>query len=285
MFQLRLSVFTLIMFSSSLCFSAEGEGEVDSRIDVLGKLINISSGARQVINSDNPEVEKSHLKAKEIFLQAKEQFELGNNTHGSALLDQAAKTMFNAIRLATPSALGSDKLKYDFDNRKKSVNALSEAFNRIVNEPEFNASKKKTNQQLKNLLANADKLMATGEHAPAKIELDKAYHLLKVSIESLRGGQTLVRSLNFSSVEEEYHYELDRNNTHRMLIKLLLNKKESSDYTKKMVMKFIRDANSLRSKADQAARKKEFDQAIQLLEQSTKQLVRAIRSAGVYIPG
>ena len=38
----------------------------------------------------------------------------------------------------------------------------------------------------------------------------------------MRSGDTLVRSLNFASKEEEYRYEIDRNDTHQMLIKVLV---------------------------------------------------------------
>jgi len=257
----------------------------DSRINYITKLINTSSGAQQVLKSDNPEVKKMHQKSKDLFSQAEEAFKLGDNAEGSARLDQSAKSMFMAIRLASPVTIGYKKLKHDFDKRKESVNTLNKAFNRIADENKAYASKEKTNKQLGELLLRADKLQNIGKHIQARTELDKAYHLIKVSIESLRGGQTLVRSLNFASPEEEYLYELDRNNTHKMLVKLLLDGKETSEYTQKTVEKFTNSANLLRGQADQAAESKKFKDAINLLEQSTKQLVRSIRSAGIYIPG
>ena len=257
----------------------------DSRINYITKLINTSSGAQQVLKSDNPEVKVLHEKSKGLFSQAEEAFTMGNNAEGSALLDQSAKSMFMAIRLASPVTIGDAKLKHDFDKRKKSVNTLNKAFNRIADENKAYASKEKTNKQLAELILKADKLQNIGRHTQAREELDKAYHLIKVSIESLRGGQTLVRSLNFATPEEEYHYELDRNNTHKMLVKLLLDGKETSEYTQKTVRKFTDSAKILRGQADQAAENKKFKDAIDLLEQSTKDLVRSIRSAGIYIPG
>jgi len=109
--------------------------------------------------------------------------------------------------------------------------------------------------------------------------------LLKVSIESIRSGQTLVRSLQFETKEQEYLYEVDRNETHSMLISLLVDEKNKTDNVKKKVKKFVEEARLLRQQADAYAAEDAYDIAIELLEQSTKQLVRAIRSAGVYIPG
>ena len=283
-----MNIFRFLTLLSLLLISPagfSGAPPVDSRANFLDKLIDTSSGAQQVLKSDNPKVKVLHLKAKDLFIQAKNAFRLGNNSAGSTLLDQSAKSMFMAIRLATPSSAGDAKLKRDFDKRKDSFNTLNKAFNRIADEQKEFSSKEKTNKQLVGLMTKADKFVKNGKHILAKKELDKAYHLIKVSIESLRGGQTLVRSLNFAAPEEEYDYEIDRNNTHKMLVKLLVNGKARSTYVQEMVTKFTHSAKLLRIQAEQSAQDEKYEDAIKLLEQSTKQLVRSIRSAGIYIPG
>ena len=106
--------------------------------------------------------------------------------------------------------------------------------------------------------------------------------MAKAGISGLRSGDTLVRSLNFASKEEEYHYEVDRNNTHQMLIKVLLEDKKAADA---MIQTYVTKARELRGRADAAAAAKDYGGAVRLLEESTAELVRAIRNAGVYIPG
>lgn len=257
----------------------------DPRGAFISQLINESSGAQQVKKSNNPEVKESYQKAKQLLLLATEKFNQGDASEGSSLLDESATTMFKAIRLATPRELDNVKVKHDYDKRMDSVKALTDAFNRITAENYDHKIKLKVNKQLDKMLDSSNEFEKAGNYESAKIELDKAYMLLKQSMKSLRGGQTLVRSLNFASAEEEYNYELDRNNTHKMLIILLLDEEKSSAYTRKAVSKFRKEAESIRTQAEAAAQDKQFKQAVKLLEQSTKQLVRAIRSAGVYIPG
>jgi len=71
-----------------------------------------------------------------------------------------------------------------------------------------------------------------------------------------------------------------------MLIKVLLNEKRASNAgLESMVQKYLEQAAVLRVNAEAMAAKKDFESGIKLLEDSTKELVRAIRSAGVYIPG
>jgi hypothetical protein len=52
-----------------------------------------------------------------------------------------------------------------------------------------------------------------------------------------------------------------------------------------MVQGFIAKAKELRAKADAAASGKDYATGVKLLEESTTELVRAIRGAGIYIPG
>ncbi len=291
--------FVAVLFFSSTAIAADvsidnspavfDEASRDSSDDPRGafisKLINSSSGALQVKKSTNLQVRKFYEEAKELLILATDKFSQGQTDEGSSLLDQSAKMMFEAIRLASPSKQGNVKVKHDYNKRMASVKALSDAFNRITDEKNSQDVKLKINKELDEMLNDSRLLKEAGKHKPARVELDKAYVLLKQSIDSLRSGQTLVRSLNFATAEEEYHYELDRNETHIMLISILLDKKKASEYTRKKVAKFKAQSQTLRLEAEAAAAAEKFEQAIELLEQSTKQLVRAIRSAGVYIPG
>ena len=94
-----------------------------------------------------------------------------------------------------------------------------------------------------------------------------------------------MRTLNFVSKEEEFHYEIDRNDTHKMLITVLLKEKLESKALKSMVNPFLDKADELRRAAESEARAGRFEDAVSTLEESTKNYIRAIRGAGVYIPG
>ena len=287
MSKLLLKIFLLIALSSIHGFaqSAASKDSIASRLQNISKLLHESSGARQVINSSNSEAKQKHQHALELYRQASEKFDQGANDDAVELLNQSTRSMFEAIKMATPVSLTEDKNIKNYAQRKLSVTALRDAFNRISDESNESDSKQKVNNQLDQLITRADELLGKGNNTEARSEIDKAYHLLKVSIESIEAGKTLVRSLQFETKEEEYHYEIDRNDTHDMLIQLLVEGKEKSDYSKTQINKFVAEAKVLRQQADAYAGDGAYEVAIGLLEQSTKQLVRAIRSAGIYIPG
>jgi hypothetical protein len=258
---------------------------VDSRIQNMEKLLNESSGARQVLGSGNDRAKARRNQALLLYQKAREKLDQGARDEASVLLDRSVKLMFEAIKAATPASMTEDRKKIDYRKRKESVAALRDAFNRIAGETGDSGARRLVDQQLSQLIARADVMLARGDNSGAQVEIDKAYHLLKVSIESRRAGQTLVRSLQFESKEEEYLYEVDRNDTHLLLIELLVDEKSKSEDIRKEMDKSVEQATQLRQNADAYAEQDEFVAAIELLEQSTRQLVRAIRIMGVYIPG
>ncbi len=257
------------------------------RFQTVEKLLTVSTAARTISGSDNAEAKKLHADALELFEQAKTAANEGDDERVKSLLGKATKLLFSATRMVKKKGDFKEKYLRDFDMRLASVEALSEAYHNIrkekgLGEPEdselFPFVQKK--------IEVAKKLKQQDRLKEGRKILDQAYVAAKVAIEGLRGGETLVRSLNFETPKDEYHYEIDRNDTHTMLVTVLLKEKiEASDRVKNMVDKFMAKAKVLRQKADEQAENGEYETAITTLEQSTKEIVRAIRSAGVFIPG
>lgn len=279
---LLLSV--VISFSPFIWADTE-KTATEKRAEYIYKLLYESSGAKQVINGFDSEAREKRKEALALYESARENINKGNDKIAADLLSQSAKLMFEAIKLSTPTSMTEEKLIKDYRERKVSVLALKNAFIRISDENDEEESKAKVNNQLDILVNQADRFLNNGEITNARTGIDKAYHLLKVSIEAIRSGQTLVRSLQFENPEQEYLYEIDRNDTHSMLVGLLTDEKQQSVSVKNNIVKFVEEANILRNQAESYAEENAFEQAIEILEQSTRQLVRAIRSAGIYIPG
>ena len=90
----------------------------------------------------------------------------------------------------------------------------------------------------------------------------------------------LLRELSFENLEEEYAYEVERNESYVMIIDLLQKKsatsQASADYVKKMI-----EANAKkREEAELLVKNGEVEQGITLLEKSTDKLSRALRVSG-----
>ncbi|MBI3093810.1 MAG: hypothetical protein HYY97_02970 [Rhodocyclales bacterium] len=255
--------------------------QLTSNLDSVGKLLESSSAARQIDSSKAPEALQRRDRARELHGAAKAALDQGNLEKASALLAESRSTFFDAVRFAAPEEVSAKKLENDYLLRLESVQALLGAYKRVSDEKSAKGVSE-TVAQIEKSMAAAAVLAHERKFKEARAEIDRGYLVAKAGLTSLRSGDTLVRSLNFATKEEEYHYEIDRNNTHQMLIKVLVDDKKASG---EMVQAYLSKGQALRIKADDAASRKAYDEAVKLLEESTAELVRAIRNAGIYIPG
>jgi hypothetical protein len=257
---------------------------VQQRLGAISTLIESSSGAKQVESSGNATARSKRTAARVLWRTAEVALRDGDVASASSLLDEAAKTMFDAVRQAAPEQVAAIKERRDFDARLESTEALLVAQKRIVKEKNIKTADEFI-REAEELLKRANNLAASGELKPARAVLDQAYLAVKAAVRGMRSGDTLVRSLSFANKEEEYHYEIDRNDTHLMLVTILLAEKRTSTTVDTMVQSALDQAAVQRKAAEAFAGKRDFDAGVRALEGSTKELVRAIRGAGVYIPG
>ncbi len=266
------------------------------RLQSIGTLIERSSAAQQIERSGDAAARERRDNARLIHREAGQALDAGDAARASSLLDQATREMMAGVRLAKPEQVAGEKAKRDFDARLDSTRALLAAQQRITEEKAASAPSatsrpvtreaRDATREIERRLDEAQALARQGKLDEARPMLDRAYLTARVSIESLRRGDTLVRSLNFASPREEYDYEIDRNDTHRMLITVLLaDRKDAQGAMPAVMQPFVDKAATLRGEAEVQARAGDHAGAIRTLENATRELVRAIRAGGVYIPG
>lgn len=257
----------------------------NGRAQSVRSLIEESTAARRVESSGNAQAKALREKARELHRQAVSAAQAGDKPGAEALLSQAAKQMFEAVRLVDAGPGVKDRKEHDYDSRLESVNALTAAHERICDEKQCEpAERGAVRRSVREKVARAQSLRQQGEIDAARVALDEAYVAIKVAIEHQRSGDTLVRSLQFKNKKEEYVYEVDRNDTHRMLITLLLQDK-NRDKPGTPLQAALEAASKLRAQAESNAAGGDYDAAVQSMEASTRELQRAIRGAGIYIPG
>jgi len=261
------------------------QADVASRLGYVERLLTESSAAKQVDASGNAQALELKAQARDHFDRALRLADGGDPETAESELREAIRLLTEAAHAAHGDAAVSKKQSEDYSQRRDSVVALARAHDRIATEKGLDAMNRELQAEVDAGLQVADGLLQQGEPNEARARLDSTYESVKVSLEKLRGGDTLVRELRFDSKRDEYAYELDRNDTHRMLVQVLLAEKMQASAVRQSADEFIANAEELRVRAESAAARERYEDAIELLEQSTRELIRAIRSAGVYIPG
>jgi len=256
---------------------------LESRLESLETLVERSSAARQIEASAAPEAMALRARAREALKAAREAQRSGDAPAAERHLADARRFMIEGARLAAPESRAAEKAQGDFERRLESTRALLGAQKRVSAE-KSSAGGAEAARTVEQRLEAALRLRADGRVPAALEQLEQAYLIAKASLSSMRAGDTLVRSLSFATKEEEYRYEVDRNDTHQMLVRVLLQGRQPAA-GEAAVAALVERARGLRARAEEAARRGEHAAAVQLLEDSTGELVKAIRGAGVYIPG
>ena len=272
----------LVLASFAFGAAAHDREQLERRAQSVGTLIESSSAAKQIDSSGVAAARERRDNARLIHREAVAALAASDAAGAAKLLDQAAREMMDGARLAKPEQVAGEKHKRDFEARLESARALLAAQQRITKEKGATKEAQDAARSIERQIGEAQGIAAQGRYEEARPVLDRAYLTARVSIESMRRGDTLVRSLSFASKREEYDYEIDRNDTHAMLIKVLLTDRKDAAGA---MAPFTEKAAALRVEAEAQARKGDHAAGIRLLEDSTRELVRAIRSGGIYIPG
>jgi hypothetical protein len=280
---MRLSPFLLVaillLSRPAVAQAPATQASIESRLAAVETLIEKSSAARAVEASTVPEAQAARSKAREALKGARAAQASDDAAGAERLLAEARQQMMQAVRAATPGAQ-ADQTRLDFERRLESTRALINAQKRVSAEKGTGADAvRSAEQRLQSALALREK----GSMEAARTQLEESYLIAKASLGSMRSGDTLVRSLSFETKEEEYRYEVDRNDTHQMLLRVLLDSRSQAAGSQAGAL--ADRARGLRAKADELARRGEHAAAVRMLEDSTGELVKAIRGAGVYIPG
>lgn len=256
--------------------------QLEKRLESVKTLLETSSAAKQIEAGGDASAKAERAKALELWREAKSAFDAGDLPAAQKLLLEAPKMLFQAARHSSSDQVSGEKLKNDYVNRRESVKALMSAQHRIADEKGKLAGAEEVAKNVNQFLAEAEQLASAGKYVEARGIADKAYLLAKASVGEMRSGDTLVRSLNFANKEEEYKYEHDRNDSLAMLYKVLVEQKGAPSAS---IVEYQKKGLDLRMQAEKAAAGGDHAAGVKLLEEATSQLIRAIRSAGIFIPG
>ena len=273
----------LLLVASGVHAQDAGQTErasVERRVQSVQTLVESSSAAREVEKSGRADALMRRNQARQAARLARAAYDTGDLKSASALAEDATRHLIAAARFARDEPHPEEGAR-ELAVRMDSVGALVAALRRIDEEKHASGTPQVA-ARIDGLLAEAKAHAAAGRVAEARPLAEQAYLLAKAAVTAMRGGDTLVRSLKFASKEDEYHYELDRNDTHRMLLGLFLKRqgREASPPTAD-----LERSGTLRREAEARAARREHGEAIGLLEESTRLLVRTIRAAGIFIPG
>lgn len=253
------------------------------KLDTIAQLLNSSSVSRHILNSGNDVSIQYYNLSKAAYKSAVSEFNKGNIKTSNLYIKKTTDTLSDATLFANINKkdVNMDTNRHLYEETKKSVDALMLAVYRVAKEKGGNKSNQKTIDKINKLNDHAHELASQKSYTKASKELEKTLAMIRKNISHLKMGDTLVRTLSFANLKEEYIYEIDRSDAHFILLKMFLSDKKSIN---KDFITTKKQANKLRLKAEKLAKNKNYKAAIQVLEKSTQIIIKTIRQSGNNIP-
>ena len=135
--------------------------------------------------------------------------------------------------------------------------------------------------EVANLKAQAKASADKGDYVRANADLQQVQQLLTVAIHKMLDSQTIVYDLNFETPADEYDYELKRFTGYEELIPVAIEAKKPSEGSVKLMESFLEKARSRRDEAKERAAQGAYGDAIEMMQQATTTVRRALRMVGV----
>ncbi len=267
--------------------AADEETKHQLKLNSITKLLNSSSVSKYVLNSGNDVAVQYYNLAKTAYKSAVIEFRKGNLEKSNLFIKKATDALSDATTFANMNKknININAERQLYEETKESVDALLQAVHRVAKEKGTVKQNQEMIDEINKLNDQAHDYASKKMYGKALVKLELTLALIRGNISELKMGDTLVRTLSFANAQEEYAYEIDRNDAHFMLLKMFLSEITNGRGNADIYAKNKQSALKLRQKAEKYAKNNKYKKAISTLEDSTQILIKAIRRAGGNIPG
>jgi hypothetical protein len=137
-----------------------------------------------------------------------------------------------------------------------------------------------SDDKVSKLIVRAKDAAASDDYKSANQLLSAALDLKAIEAAGRYDTDTIVYSLTFDTPAEEYQYEIRQYESNLLLLKLVL-ENNNSGTTKKLVEKYIAEANQINVDANDQSTRGKFEKAVKTMEDANKKLAQALGYLGV----
>ena len=275
---------TLVLLNGGDAFAASDAdryGAIYNKIKLLDWLVSDSPVSKRIEEGDDDEAKQQLKRSQEMWQQAVEHNEKDEFELAEVHINEGLKLMTKLSR----KVKDQDRVKKArielYKQVKEHVDMFIVAFDRVAEEKDDDHVRNMLDRdELDEIMTRAERVYDDGELALANHLMRLAADMVDNALSDARHKDVLLHELSFESLEEEYAYEVNRNESYVKLIDLMQKKTEPSQASASYVQKLVKENEQLRAQADALAREGELEQGILVLEKGTDRLSRALRLSG-----
>lgn len=259
------------------------ENDIKQKI-AIARIMTTGEAAQRVESSSDSSAKGLLNKAKTDISAAETSLKAGNNGKSLKAVTTALDNVKAAIDMVPlESSMIDQRAKYSelVDNYKiyRDSYAQQYALAKINGDIKFDAQiNPKTLQKMDD---DAVVLSKNGKYAEANRILSQALEMVIIALTSVFEGQQVVYDKSFATAVEEFEYELARNKGFEDLIPIAIAQKRPSAGAIKLMDSYVAKSKKIAAEAKDFAAKGDHATAVLGLQESTRQIQRALVSAGV----
>ncbi|MBK6999308.1 MAG: hypothetical protein IPH35_04850 [Rhodoferax sp.] len=228
--------------------------------------------------------------SRRLLGQAREAMNNAKWDEAARLLDEALKAASSASRKISPdgsgggsggSGLSEAALQKSLADKAQQVATYRASLVDMTRDPKQGVAARQLLARLDVLLSEAKQLSDGGRLSEANKKMAAAYKLTVEEIAKLRAGQEVVLSLTFETPADEYAYEQRRFDSNLTLVEMMVAEGRAEGQKRGLVNGFVTEGQRLKTLAHADAEAKRHKAAVELMEQASGQLNKALQSMGL----
>jgi hypothetical protein len=276
-----LFVIMLLGSVSAIAAGQDNQTDIYNKLKLFEWLVNDSPMSKRVEEYKDETVKQQLKRAREMLDQAVEHSDRNEYALAEGHINEGLKLMTRISRKVKDEDRIERARTELYNQVKDHVDMFVVAFDRIAKEKgEVHINDMLDKDKLDSLLSSADREFMAGDLVMANHLMRQAADLVDNALSDARHEDVLLRELSFENLEQEYAYEVQRNESYVMLIDLMQKKTAPSQASASYVKKMIAANAMLREEADQLFKQGDLEQGITILERGTDKLSRALRVSG-----
>lgn len=272
-----LSAFCLAVLVTNSALAAEAV-KPSPKINYADNLLMNSKTAKRLEGMDTEEAKLALQEARALLEQAKAAHNSGQTAEGSSLSSLALKKFTQAAKLLPKSESALRVLRKRYIELDEEILSYLEWYDSA---PYVSGDEKQAVDKAKLEVLEAKGLFESSKYEAANKVLTRVLDDVVVMTNRSMTSSEVVSSLEFETPEQEYKYELARNNEYKRLIPIAEQQKAPKGGKLMLFKRFVKKAEEIRVQADSELNSGDITLSIKTLQNSTDQYLKALRMVGI----
>jgi HEPN domain-containing protein len=257
-------------------------GMVKKRLELAESYLN-SKTASKISEGNSEEARQFLARAHQFLDQARKDLETGNLDQAAENADQSIRAFTAAGAANAKSGKSSEQSTVDNTAIRTEIDGYLQSFRDALAEKGPAMAGLLDQQQVADLLAQAEKLKANGDQQSSTTVLNQAKQLVVAALTKIRSNETVVYALEFQTPADEYRYETERYQEYVNLSQKVLDNSELEESRKIMFDQLKGKSEQFNQQASDLAGKGDYEAAIAQMEEALKKMVQALQLLGVQL--